>query len=147
MELKQNMALWCLPKLTAFNRTLWNWNVILVIVLIYKILSFNRTLWNWNQGTVVGYTVIISFNRTLWNWNSLTPLFVRFLFSFNRTLWNWNEDTKFVTLILAYSFNRTLWNWNKRLQTIYSVRLPLLIVPYGIETKQHIVLAVALFRF
>ena len=76
-----------------------------------------------------------SFNRTLWNWNRMhRKNFVNVL-TFNRTLWNWNK-VSFTSPLITITFNRTLWNWNSLfILSIKHLQL-LLIVPYGIETKQ-----------
>ena len=52
--------------------------------------TFNRTLWNWNIILLIWYMMTLTFNRTLWNWNSLPAQCLNNPFSFNRTLWNWN---------------------------------------------------------
>ena len=56
-----------------------------------------------------------AFNRTLWNWNNVWEAANKEKIAFNRTLWNWNIDS-----IITFDADKTL-----------------LIVPYGIETKDR----------
>ena len=121
----------------SFNRTLWNWNACSGRLPAPWPWSFNRTLWNWNrlrqlekQGRL--HLLIVPYGIET---NSFVWLFYCGYPAFNRTLWNWNYSWKACTIMLKMSFNRTLWNWN-------GVRAPglpqsgkLLIVPYGIETR------------
>ena len=105
-----------LPACRTFNRTLWNWNEAEKRDNKCRWKSFNRTLWNWNDKAVIGETLELS--------------------SFNRTLWNWNDINQSLVTWLHFSFNRTLWNWNTLIWLLYALnQFLLLIVPYGIETK------------
>ena len=55
---------------------------------------FNRTRWNWNFSiSLLIYLATYDFNRTRWNWNSFTDWFSNNSTSnFNRTRWNWNMN-------------------------------------------------------
>ena len=155
MELKLIATLNHSCRISAFNRTKWNWNVLLLYSSrIPK--SFNRTKWNWNDAVPLVVIDRTTFNRTKWNWNKPkwirvriishllivlngieTQLSISWTFhvikAFNRTKWNWNEDVVYFYNNVE-SFNRTKWNWNG--MKIYREKrgCTLLIVLNGIET-------------
>ena len=96
--------------------------------------AFNRTLWNWNLWIVHLILNLNSFNRTLWNWNVCWrsyPICLQLLLIVPYGI----ETSDGVTIgNETKSFNRTLWNWNDSLICCSKLRQALLIVPYGIET-------------
>ena len=112
MELKLNLVDDFDVIQIAFNRTLWNWNLITETVSA-DLFSFNRTLWNWNTGSPTGGRVLLPFNRTLWNWNVVsTDIGISFL---GLLIVPYGIETEYgmVDPVSAVTFNRTLWNWNK----------------------------------
>ena len=119
----------------SFNRTLWNWNLLLRYAFHRDIPAFNRTLWNWNRVSVCSYFGPTSaFNRTLWNWNTSlpsTPSFQQILL-----IVPYGIET---TFLLAEGGSEGLLIVPYGIETLCCLQqhvspLALLIVPYGIET-------------
>ena len=118
---------------TAFNRTLWNWNICCKWHIGHK-KAFNRTLWNWNSCKQKTCKKIRSFNRTLWNWNEVTS--THYPREYNllivpygiETISRYWQQIDVYLLIVPYGIETSL----KTL--IRSTSMTLLIVPYGIET-------------
>ena len=141
----------------ASNRTLWNWNFVLVWIFEYKEAS-NRTLWNWNSlrrnvSQRENKLLIVPYGIETDNRIDGTSFYLLLLIvpygietaeilssafdnrTSNRTLWNWNLQFRMDSTLDHSASNRTLWNWNAQRAGATCPRCDLLIVPYGIETR------------
>ena len=90
MELKIEEYIETLKRNNAFNRALWNWNIVptpaavaalKLLIVPYGIETADMNAFDFGHD---------AFNRTLWNWNELSGGMAKNTLPFNRTLWNWN---------------------------------------------------------
>ena len=137
MELKLEINFARFPVFSTFNRTLWNWNlsdeqldevISRLLIVPYGIETKSCVI----NPTYLSLLIVPYGIETL-----IAKAWSPTWSTFNRTLWNWNLIDRIETEN-KMPFNRTLWNWNYLTLQKVPWNTVLLIVPYGIETGNHI---------
>ena len=144
--------------LSAYNRTIWNWNFDkngmsdgnekLIIVPygiemylrtrpIYFIQTYNRTIWNWNaqrrqlRACRPGL-IIVPYGIEIQLLDAL-PSFILYLIIVPYGIEILDRQAKQRN---STPYNRTIWNWNYSVHARNLKSPKLIIVPYGIEIIQ-----------